>query len=171
MAETGAARRIVVLGCAGAGKTTFARRLGERIGAPHLCLDDLWGRELRPDELPAFRALMAEVHAGESWISDGNFARASFDLRLPRAELAIWLERPRLACAMRAVRRTLRAGEPHTVQKIPQALRFIWGFERRNRPLIEGMIAEFAPDLPMLRLTSDRQADAFIAAREPRLSA
>jgi adenylate kinase family enzyme len=171
MAGPAIARRIIVLGCAGAGKTTFARRLGERIGAPHLCLDDLWGRELRPDELPAFRALMAQIHAGDSWISDGNFARASFDLRLPRAELVIWQERPRLACALRAVRRTLRAGEAHTVEKLPQALRFIWGFDRRNRPLIDGMIAELAPDLPVVRLTSDRETDAFIAAQERAVSA
>ena len=166
-AKAAGVRRIVVLGCAGAGKTTFARRLGERIGARHLCLDDLWGRELVPDDVPAFRTLMTDLHAGESWVSDGNYARASFDLRLPRAHVAIWLERPRLACAARAVRRTFRPGEAHTVQRLPQALRFIWGFDRRNRPLIESMIAELAPDLPVVRLKCDRQAEALIAAWKP----
>jgi len=34
-------RRIVVLGCAGSGKTIFARRVAERIGQPAICLDDL----------------------------------------------------------------------------------------------------------------------------------
>ena len=58
MAQAWSARRIIVLGCAGTGKTTFARRLGERIGAPHLCLDDIWGGELRPADFPVFRALM-----------------------------------------------------------------------------------------------------------------
>jgi hypothetical protein len=69
------------------------------------------------------------------------------------------------------VRRTLRAGEAHTVEKLPQALRFIWGFDRRNRPLIDGMIAELASDLPVVRLTSDRETDAFIAAQEKAVSA
>ena len=34
--------RIVVLGCAGSGKTTLAQRLGERTGAPVICLDAVW---------------------------------------------------------------------------------------------------------------------------------
>jgi adenylate kinase family enzyme len=88
--------RIVILGCAGSGKTTLARQLGERTGAPIVCLDAIWQRHWDEKDVPAFRTLIEKAHAGDDWISDGNFALSTFDIRLPRATLVIWLERSKL---------------------------------------------------------------------------
>ena len=88
--------RIVILGCAGSGKTTLARQLGERTGAPVICLDEIWQSYRKEKDLPAFRAVLKQAHAEDQWISDGNFALATFDIRLPRATLVIWLERSKL---------------------------------------------------------------------------
>jgi len=82
-------QRIVVLGCAGAGKTTFARALAEAINAPAVILDDIWRPEWGPDDLERFRRLLREAHAGDRWVSDGNFALAGFD-----AGLSVWRAAP-----------------------------------------------------------------------------
>lgn len=157
-------RRIVVLGCAGTGKTTFSRRLAAVTGAPHICLDDIWRPDWGPPEVPAFRALLGETHAAPAWVSDGNFAQASFDLRLPRADLVIWMERPRQVCAARAVLRTLRPGETHRPGDLGKVLRFIWGFDRINRPRIEALRAEHGAHVPVVRLRSDAETADFLAA-------
>lgn len=141
--------RIVILGCAGTGKTTFARRLGERNGAPVICLDEIWKQE---QDVPKFRALILQAHAGDKWISDGNFSAATFDIRLPRATLVIWLERARLVCARRAIARVLKPGEPHRVGRLPEVLRFIWNFERVNRPRIEALREIHGPHVPVQHL-------------------
>jgi adenylate kinase family enzyme len=106
--------RIVILGCAGTGKTTFARQLGERDRAPVICLDEIWKQQ---QDVPKFRALILQAHAGDrlssnQWISDGNFSVTTFDIRLPRATLVIWLERSRLICAWRAIARVFKPGGP-----------------------------------------------------------
>jgi adenylate kinase family enzyme len=80
--------RVVILGCAGTGKTTLARLLGEPTGAPVTGLDDIWRPDWGEQEVPLFRSLIQKSHAGAGRISDGNCARASFDIRLPRATLA-----------------------------------------------------------------------------------
>ena len=129
--------RIVVLGCAGSGKTTLARRLGERTGAPVISLDAIWQPHWTEDDVADFRILMKQAHAGESWISDGNFAVATFDIRLPRADLVVWLDRPRLFCAWRAITRVFQPGHDHRIGGLAKVLRFIWNFDRINRPLIE----------------------------------
>ncbi|HEV2652274.1 MAG TPA: hypothetical protein VGU69_13505 [Rhizomicrobium sp.] len=103
------------------------------------------------------------MHAGDGWVSDGNFAAVTFDLRLPRADLVIWIERSRLFCAWRATRRVFRPGEAHRLRDLPKVLRFIEGFDRVNRPRIEALRQQFGPDVPVVRLTDDRQAAAFIA--------
>jgi len=61
-------QRIVVLGCAGTGKTTFTRALAEAIDAPAIVLDDIWLPGWGPDDLERFRRLLREAHAGDRWV-------------------------------------------------------------------------------------------------------
>ena len=154
--------RIVILGCAGSGKTTLARQLGELTGAPVISLDAIWEPHWGPKDVPAFRTLMKELHAGDEWISDGNFAAATFDIRLPRANLVIWLERSRLLCSWRAVTRVFKRGGDHRIGKLAEVLAFIWNFERVNRPRIEGMRISHGPDVPVRRLSSRHDINAFL---------
>jgi adenylate kinase family enzyme len=156
--------RIVILGCAGAGKTALARRLGECTAVPVLSLDDIWQRHWDENDVPVFRTLLKKTHAGDEWISDGNFAVASFDLRLPRATLVIWIERPKLFCAWRAITRVFKSGESHGIGGLLKALAFIWRFDRINRPRIEALRIAYGPEVPVRRLTGDRDIENFLSS-------
>ena len=159
----GAAPRIVILGCAGAGKTILARQLGERVGAPVICLDAIWQRDWGKEDVATFRTLIKDAHAGETWISDGNFARVTFDIRLPRATLVVWLDRAKLLCAWRAIARVFQSGEAHRIGGLAEVLRFIWNFDRINRPLIEAERIAHGPAAPVRRLTNGREIAAFLS--------
>jgi adenylate kinase family enzyme len=159
-------RRIVVLGCAGSGKTSLAQQIGERTGLPVICLDEMSGRLSSQGELSSFRSLLEEAHAKEAWISDGNFAQLSFDIRLPRAELIIWLELPRMLCVWRACTRVLRQGEPHRLRDLPAVLAFIWRFDRVNRTLIEVARSTHGTKVPVIRLKSRREIAGFSQSLE-----
>lgn len=156
--------RIVILGCAGSGKTTLARQLGERTGAPVISLDAIWPVALQENDLPAFRILLQQAHAGEDWISEGNFGVATFDIRLPRATLVLWLEHPRLWCAWRSIKRTFRREEPHRMGKLFDVLKFIWNFDRVNRPRIEALLLAHGPHVPVRKLSSDEDVSEFLAS-------
>jgi adenylate kinase family enzyme len=158
----GSPRRTVVLGRAGSGKTSLARQIGERTGLPVLCLDEMSRRLSSQGEFSSFRGLLDEAHAKEAWISDGNFAQVSFDIRMPRAELVIWLEPPRILCAWRACRRVLRQGEPHKLRNLPAVLAFIWRFDRVNRTLIEVARSTRRSAVPLIRLKSGREIARFL---------
>jgi adenylate kinase family enzyme len=157
-------KRIVILGCAGSGKTTLSRQLGEQTGAPVIYLDAIWQPHWNEKDVPTFRALMTKAHAGDEWISDGNYAVATFDIRLPRATLVIWLEPPKLSCTWRAIKRLFQRGEPHRIAKLPEVLAFIWKFDGRNRPRIEAARISHGPDVPVRRLTSSRDVAAFLSS-------
>jgi adenylate kinase family enzyme len=154
--------RIVILGCAGSGKTTLARQLGERTGAPMICLDSLWQPHWDEKDVPAFRSLLEKAHAGEEWISDGNFALATFDIRLPRATLVIWLERSKLSCGSRAITRVFKPGEAHRIGRLAKVLKFIWNFDQVNRPRIEAARVAYGPEVPVCRQSSRRDLEAFL---------
>ena len=157
--------RIIILGCAGSGKTTLARRLGECTRAPVICLDALWQSLGKEKDISTFRALTKQAHAGDTWISDGNFAQATFDIRLPRATLVIWLECSKLCCAWRAIVRVFKPGEHHQACKLMEVLRFIWNFDRVNRPRIEAFRLSHGPSVPVRKLMGGPEVAAFLASQ------
>ncbi len=107
---------------------------------------------------------MKEAHAGDEWISDGNFALATFDIRLPRATLVIWLERSKLYCAWRAITRVFKRDEAHRIGGLTEVLAFIWKFDRVNRPRIEAARECHGPDVPVRRLTGSGEIAAVLSS-------
>nr|QQZ51700.1 hypothetical protein JKL49_12540 [Phenylobacterium glaciei] len=43
-------------------------------------------------------------------------------------------------------------------------LKFIWGFDRQNRPRIEALRLQYGPDVPVVRLRTDQDVAAFVDA-------
>jgi len=103
--------RVAVVGTSGSGKSTFARRLAEMAGTPHIELDALnwqadW-RDLSTHDPEEFRRRVARAVAQESWVSDGNYGKVR-DLILARATDLIWLDYSRPLTLRRVVWRSFR---------------------------------------------------------------
>jgi adenylate kinase family enzyme len=96
--------RIVLVGCAGAGKTTLARALAARLGA-RLIERDAVG----DDEAPGFAAQVAAAvaDAGPRWVFDGAPYNAEM-LVYPQADTVVALDYPRLLVLRRVVTRSVR---------------------------------------------------------------
>ena len=81
--------RIVIIGCGGAGKSTLARQLGEKLDIPVVHLDKLFWRpgwvQVSKEE---FDKLHREALAREKWIMDGNFDR-TMEERITRSDTVI----------------------------------------------------------------------------------
>jgi adenylate kinase family enzyme len=162
-------RRIVILGCSGSGKSTLARRLADRLGFPAVHLDVLYWRpgwrEPDPDD---FLARIAAAHAGDAWVSEGNY-RETFPLRLPRADLVIILDAPRWLRLVRVIRRIAI----HRGADLPEAcpermdwvlLKFIWWFDTHTWPRIDAAREAHGPAAPVVRLRNKRQIAAFLGS-------
>lgn len=101
-------RRVVVVGTTGAGKTTFARRLAEALGVPHVELDALhWDPDWTPAPTEIFRERTARALDGDAWVVDGNYG-AVRDIAWGRACTVVWLDFSLPVVFSRLVSRTMR---------------------------------------------------------------
>lgn len=101
-------RRISIVGTAGCGKTTLARRLALLLNRPHIELDALfWGPGWTPTPRERFRELAAAALAGDAWIVDGNYS-AVRDVINSRGDTLVWLDYSLPRVLGRLFRRTLR---------------------------------------------------------------
>ncbi|MEN0105264.1 MAG: AAA family ATPase [Pseudomonas sp.] len=165
-------QRIVILGNAGSGKSTLARALGQKLDVPVVHLDTLfWEPGWVEPDAEQFRRRVSDAVAGERWVCEGNYARRTFDLRLPRADLIIWLDTPRLLCLVRVILRSVlnrpRADLPAGCrEKLDRAfldfLKFVWTFDRGYRPGIEGVRLAVGPQVPTVHLRGARAITAFL---------
>src|SRR5216684_953492 len=96
--------RVVVVGCAGSGKTTLVRELAVRLDVRHIERD-----ALGDDEAPGFAALVAAAveAAGRRWVFDGAPYNAEA-LVYPHADALVALDYPRRVVWRRVVARSLR---------------------------------------------------------------
>src|ERR1700742_2785332 len=101
-------RRVVVTGMAGSGKSTFSRALSAKTGLPVIVLDvHFWLPGWTEPTEAEWRDKQERLLSGDNWIADGNY-HATLDLRLQRADTAVFLDLPWGICAWRALVRGIR---------------------------------------------------------------
>lgn len=90
--------KVIIIGCPGAGKSTFARKLKEKTGLPLFYLDMIWHKEdgtnISRDE---FDGKIKEIMKKEQWILDGNYIR-TLEMRLKECDTVFLLDYPLELC-------------------------------------------------------------------------
>jgi adenylate kinase family enzyme len=166
-------RRILIVGNSGGGKSTLARRLGERLSLPVIHLDVIFWKpgwvEIGDD---VFRVEVERALQAPAWVCDGNFA-GTWDLRMPLADTIVWLDQPRLLCLFRAVMRVFtyrgRRTRPDMADGCdekfdPKFYSYIWTYDAKVGPRLEAALAEYGRHARVVRLKSDREIAAFVAS-------
>ena len=159
-----ASRRICVIGSSGAGKSTYSHSLASSLNLTYVSLDrDVrwlpgWQERSREEQRERWTAMVA----GEAWVIDGS-GSSSFDIRLPRTDLILWLRLPRWKCLLGVAKRVARykgTVRPDMAEGCPEPLpdreflSYIWNFERRFAPRIIQEIDCHGPSVPVITLKS-----------------
>jgi adenylate kinase family enzyme len=138
--------RVAIVGPGGAGKSTFARALGERTGLPVFHLDQIfWKPGWVETPREEWRQRQSRLVAADRWIADGNYG-GTFDERFARADTVIIVARARLACVAAAFARSARNhGDSIQAEGCPERFdldfyRWIWKYERDSRPRLDAAL-------------------------------
>jgi adenylate kinase family enzyme len=173
--QLGDARRILVYGVTGSGKTTLAAALGAATGIAWHSVDDLtWEPGWVQVPVDEQRRRIEVICAGPEWILDTAYG-AWLDVPLARAQVVVALDYPRWFSLQRLVRRTLArmvdqrsiCNGNHESLRLALSRESIvaWHFASfaRKRARIRAWCVR--PDgPPVLRLASPAQARAIVLA-------
>ena len=144
-------KRVMIIGCGGAGKSTLARQLGGITGLPVVHLDQIWWSpgHWQHMEREAFDAILQREMEKEMWILDGNYNR-TMSLRLEKCDTVIYLDKPRLVCLLQWMKRVIQ-NWGHARQDMapgcaewfdPEMAGWIWGFHKANRKKYYNLLAQ-----------------------------
>ena len=175
------ARRIVIAGISGNGKTTLGRRLAQKLGVPFAELDALmhqpgWVQA----ETETFRCeVEALMDRSDGWVLDGMYQAQLGDLVLRRADTLVWLDQPLPLVLFRLVKRVVK--DIVTKRDLFNGNRQTWRYAfftrdslvtfavkshfKRRREWPEGIGA--TPGLEIVRLRSPREVDRWLECQAP----
>ena len=104
-------KKIIVIGCPGAGKSTFARALSATTGIPLFYLDMIWHKADKTNiSREEFDQRLGGIMTGESWIIDGNYQR-TMEWRIKECDTVFLLDFPKEICLEGAEKRVGKARE------------------------------------------------------------
>lgn len=158
-------KRVIVIGCPGSGKTTFAEKLNKCTGLPLYYLDAIWHK---PDKThisrDEFDERISEIFATDKWIIDGNYKR-TIEMRLKECDTVFLFDLPTNVCLQGAIE---RIGKGHydlpwiETELDSEFKQFIEDFSKDTLPYIYELLDKYKDKKQVIVFESRQEADMFI---------
>ena len=158
-------KKVIVIGCPGSGKTTFAEKLCKKTGIPLYHLDAIWHKQDRA-HIPReeFDAQMREIFDEESWIIDGNYSR-TIEMRLMECDTAFLFDLPTEVCLEGATERLgkRRYDMPWIDTELDSKLRQeIESFAEKKLPIVYNLLEKYRQNREIVIFKSREEADKYL---------
>ena len=157
-------RKIIIIGCPGAGKSAFARKLNQKLSFPLYYLDMIWHK---PDKTTCSREVfdgkLREILEKDTWIIDGNYLR-TLEMRLKEADTVFLLDYPIEVCLAGAKERIgkKRKDMPWVETELDEEFRqWILDFSGDQLPVIYRLLRQYECGREIFVFRSREEADRF----------
>ncbi|MDW8649416.1 adenylate kinase [Streptococcus suis] len=157
-------KKVMIIGCPGAGKSTFSLKLKEITGLPLYHLDQLnWLADKTTVAREVFQARQEEVLRQEEWIVDGNY-RGTYELRMAACDTILFLDYQEAVCVEGLYSRVgkLRVDMPWVSKTVDEELlEFVKNFRTQVRPNIFNLLSVYK-DKEIFIFSSRKEANDFL---------
>jgi len=157
-------KKIIVIGCPGSGKSTFARALNEKTEIPICYLDMLyWNADRTKVEKDVFRTRLSEALQKDSLILDGNYG-STMELRLQWCDTVFFLDYDLETCLSGVIS---RMGKPREdmpwieTEEDPKFMTFIKAYISESRPKVLDLLTKYR-DKNVIVFHSRKEAEKYL---------
>ena len=140
-------KKVIVIGCPGAGKSTFARALKEKTGLPLYYLDMLyWNADKTTVSKDVFIQRLNTVLAEDEWIIDGNYG-STMEKRMAECDTVFFLDFDMDVC-LSGVKERQGAPRPDMpwieTEDDGEFLEFIRNYAAESRPKVLELLKKYS---------------------------
>lgn len=158
-------QKVIIIGCPGSGKTTFAEKLNKITGLPLYYLDAIWHK---PDKTHIaredFDQYISRIFDMPEWIIDGNYNR-TLEIRLRQCDTIFLFDLPTELCIQGATDR-LGKGRydlPWIEKELAPSLKqSIEEFPRNSLPRIYELLEKYCEDKKVIVFKSREAAGDYL---------
>ena len=157
-------RKVIVIGCPGAGKSTFARKLRDATNLPLYYLDMLWHKEDKTNiSREEFDTKLNDILKKDKWIIDGNYLR-TLEMRLKECDTVFLLDYPLEVCLDGAKSRIGKKREdmPWVETELDEEFKqFIEDFSKEQLPQVYELLDKYSEELNIIIFKSRVEAEKY----------
>lgn len=154
-------KKVIVIGCPGAGKSTFSRKLHDSTNLDLFHLDALyWNEDCTHISREELIKKQEEIFKQESFIIDGNF-KSTLEMRVKEADVVFLFDLPTEICIKGAKNR--KGNRPEMPCELPdndKLIDFILNFNTEVMPKIQYLLKKYNSNVIIFH--SHKEADEYI---------
>ena len=157
-------KKIIVLGCSGSGKSTFAIRLQNITKLPLYHLDNIWWKPDRTHiSRDEFDRKLDDLVNRDNWIIDGDYSR-TYEKRIAACDTVFFLDYDVEVCLQGIIDRVgkERRDIPWTDNKPdPELVKLVKNYETEDKPVLIELLNKYS-DKDIIMLHSREEANALL---------
>lgn len=158
-------KRVLVMGCPGAGKAKLAARLGRitELDVYHI-KDDRFSVRHTDNEKEAWKSAVSKITEKDSWIIEGTQS-ITYKMRINRADTVLFIKEKPFRCLKNFARRSLRKKMAHSRDRLKisgDMLKKILAYRKSMRPMIEDLIENSPSSVNVIFFNNEDEINTYI---------
>lgn len=163
-------KKIILLGSSGAGKSTFAKKLSNKINIEVFHLDKLlWKSNWEVTDKNYQIQVQEKIIEKDSWIIDGNYS-GTLNMRIDASDTIIFFDINRWICIYHVIKRYFKykgTTRPDMHKDCPEKLdinflKFIWHYPKKQKIQVEKKLVSVANSKKIIIFKNKKQVNNFL---------